>query len=62
MSILLLQTYLLTRHWQIDRHNTYRKVEGFYFPHFEKLVIPIRSTLLDGELVLDVDPVTKTVS
>ncbi|KAL1693326.1 mRNA capping enzyme, catalytic domain-containing protein [Schizophyllum commune] len=44
----------------IDRHNTYRKVDGFYFPHFEKPEIPIRSTLLDGELVLDVDPVTKT--
>jgi mRNA guanylyltransferase len=40
---------------QIDRHNTYRCINGFFFPHHMDPQLPLRSTLIDGELVLDVD-------
>ncbi|KAI0062306.1 mRNA capping enzyme [Artomyces pyxidatus] len=43
----------------VDRHNTYRKLTGLYFPHFEQPQMPLRSTILDAELVVDVDPRTK---
>ncbi|KAI0729937.1 mRNA capping enzyme, catalytic domain-containing protein [Fomitopsis betulina] len=43
----------------IDRHNTYRELNGFYFPHFEDPRKPLRSTIVDGELVIDVDPRTR---
>ncbi|EAU88637.1 mRNA guanylyltransferase [Coprinopsis cinerea okayama7 len=43
----------------IDRHNTYRQILGFVFPHHENPRNLLRNTLIDGELVLDVDPVTK---
>ncbi|KAI0819531.1 mRNA capping enzyme, catalytic domain-containing protein [Trametes gibbosa] len=43
----------------IDRHNTYRLVIGLYFPHYEDPRRPLRSSLIDGELVVDVDPHTK---
>ncbi|KAI0763690.1 mRNA capping enzyme, alpha subunit [Irpex lacteus] len=43
----------------IDRHNTYREVTGLYFPHHENPMHPLRNTLVDGELVIDVDPRTK---
>lgn len=46
---------------KIDRHNTYRKLDGFYFPHFEDPRKPLRSTIVDGELVIDVDPRTRQV-
>jgi hypothetical protein len=46
---------------QIDRHNTYRELSGLYFPHHENPVHPLRSTIADGELVVDVDPSTKRV-
>ncbi|KAF9532225.1 mRNA guanylyltransferase [Crepidotus variabilis] len=42
----------------IDRHNTYRRQEGFYFPHYESPAMPLRNTLIDGELVIDVDKST----
>ncbi|KAL4254093.1 mRNA-capping enzyme subunit alpha [Abortiporus biennis] len=42
----------------IDRHNTYRRLNGFFFPHWDKPQKPLRSSLLDGELVIDVDPRT----
>jgi len=44
---------------QIDRHNTYRELTGFYFPHYEDPRKPLRSTIVDGELVVDVDPRTR---
>lgn len=46
---------------QIDRHNNYYQQDGLYFPHYEQLRMPLRNTLIDGELVVDIDPVTKQV-
>jgi len=46
---------------QIDRHNKYYNQSGLFFPHHENPVNPLRDTLLDGELVIDVDPRTKKV-
>ncbi|KAF8735139.1 hypothetical protein AX14_002646 [Amanita brunnescens Koide BX004] len=43
----------------IDRHNTYRELSGLFFPHHENPLRPLGNTLVDGELVLDVDPQTK---
>lgn len=45
---------------QIDRHNDYRQLHGFFFPHHENPQRPLGNTLLDGELLLDVDPRTRT--
>jgi hypothetical protein len=47
---------------QIDRHNSYRQLTGLCFPHHENPKEPLRNTLVDGELVFDVDPRTKQVS
>ena len=47
---------LLPLHIEINRHNQYYRQEGFYFPHYEDPRRPLRSTILDGELVLDRDP------
>ncbi|KAF8236253.1 mRNA capping enzyme [Tricholoma matsutake] len=43
----------------IDRHNDYRQLTGIFFPHHENPAFPLRSTLVDGELVIDTDPRTK---
>ncbi|KAJ4487738.1 mRNA guanylyltransferase [Lentinula aciculospora] len=43
----------------IDRHNTYREVIGLFFPHHENPMNSLRNTLVDGELVIDVDPRTR---
>ncbi|RDB22263.1 mRNA-capping enzyme subunit alpha [Hypsizygus marmoreus] len=43
----------------IDRHNTYRQLSGIFFPHHADPMMPLRNTLIDGELVIDVDPRTK---
>ncbi|KAG5735708.1 mRNA-capping enzyme subunit alpha [Termitomyces sp. T112] len=43
----------------IDRHNTYHTVSGIFFPHHENPMMPLRDTLIDGELVIDVNPRTK---
>ncbi|RPD66409.1 mRNA capping enzyme, alpha subunit [Lentinus tigrinus ALCF2SS1-6] len=43
----------------IDRHNTYRELTGLYFPHHEDPRKPLRSSIVDGELVIDVDPRTQ---
>ncbi|KAF8912102.1 mRNA capping enzyme [Gymnopilus junonius] len=43
----------------IDRHNTYREITGIYFPHHENPMMPLRNSLIDGELVIDVDPRTR---
>ncbi|KAF8643837.1 hypothetical protein AX16_008854 [Volvariella volvacea WC 439] len=43
----------------IDRHNTYRQLDGLFFPHHEDPRRPLRNTIVDGELVIDVDPRTK---
>ena len=52
---------LLTNSKKIDRHNTYREINGLYFPHHENPMMPLRSSLVDGELVIDVDPRTHLV-
>ncbi|THU85651.1 mRNA capping enzyme, alpha subunit [Dendrothele bispora CBS 962.96] len=46
------------RVYLIDRHNKYRMLDGFFFPHHENPMHPLRDTLLDGELLIDVDPHT----
>ncbi|KAI5124570.1 hypothetical protein M0805_003090 [Coniferiporia weirii] len=43
----------------IDRHNQYRLLQGFFFPHHENPRVPLRSTIIDGELVIDTDPKTR---
>ncbi|PFH51739.1 hypothetical protein AMATHDRAFT_74773 [Amanita thiersii Skay4041] len=43
----------------VDRHNSYRELQGFFFPHHENPLHPLGNTVVDGELVLDVDPLTK---
>ncbi|KAF9789900.1 mRNA capping enzyme [Thelephora terrestris] len=37
----------------LDRHNNYYQIEGFYFPHHEDPRLPLKNSLVDGELVLD---------
>ena len=44
--------------YQLDRHNNYYKLDGLYFPHHEDPRVPLKNSLVDGELVLDVDPQT----
>lgn len=36
-------------------------VSGYYFPFFEDPRRPLGDTILDGELVIDVDPKTQQV-
>ncbi|KAK2466698.1 hypothetical protein APHAL10511_000956 [Amanita phalloides] len=43
----------------IDRHNSYRELTGLFFPHHENPLRSLGNTIVDGELVLDVDPKTK---
>ncbi|KAF9500516.1 mRNA capping enzyme [Pleurotus eryngii] len=60
--LMLIQTDLQTGDqmvYLIDRHNSYRQLNGLYFPHFEDPRKPLRDTLVDGELVLDYDPQTR---
>ena len=54
-------TDLFANSKKIDRHNTYKEIVGIYFPHHENPMVPLRSSLVDGELVIDVDPLTKRV-
>ncbi|KDQ12255.1 hypothetical protein BOTBODRAFT_56833 [Botryobasidium botryosum FD-172 SS1] len=42
----------------IDRKNEYRALQGLFFPHYENPQRPLGHTLLDGELVTDIDPRT----
>ncbi|KAF8508398.1 mRNA capping enzyme [Gautieria morchelliformis] len=43
----------------IDRHDQYRMVSGYYFPFNEDPRRPLGDTILDGELVLDMNPKTQ---
>ncbi len=47
---------------QIDRKQRYFKIENLHFPHWEKRDDPLSDTILDGELVIDIDPKTGAVS
>ncbi|KAJ7097779.1 mRNA capping enzyme, catalytic domain-containing protein [Mycena belliarum] len=42
----------------IDRKNDYYEVQGLFFPHHENPQQPLQNTIVDGELVYDVDPRT----
>ncbi|KAK4689966.1 mRNA guanylyltransferase, partial [Tremellales sp. Uapishka_1] len=42
--------------WLIDRKQRYFSVHDLHFPHWENQDAPLDDTILDGELVLDVDP------
>ncbi|KIJ35792.1 hypothetical protein M422DRAFT_180359 [Sphaerobolus stellatus SS14] len=42
----------------IDRNDHYRFVSGYYFPSHADPAIPLGDTILDGELVIDVNPAT----
>ncbi|KAJ7087882.1 mRNA capping enzyme [Mycena epipterygia] len=42
----------------IDRKNIYYELQGLFFPHHENPQIPLQNTVVDGELVFDVDPRT----
>ncbi|KAJ7343323.1 mRNA capping enzyme, catalytic domain-containing protein [Mycena albidolilacea] len=42
----------------IDRKNEYYYLEGLYFPHHKNPQLPLQDTIVDGELVYDVDPQT----
>ncbi|KAF7305060.1 mRNA-capping enzyme subunit alpha [Mycena kentingensis (nom. inval.)] len=42
-----------------DRNNGFYDIDGFYFPHHENPQNPMLDTIVDGELVYDVDPRTK---
>ncbi|KAH9952110.1 mRNA capping enzyme [Amylocystis lapponica] len=43
----------------VDRHNSYRQLHGLFFPHYDDPRVPLRNSIIDGELVVDVDPRTK---
>ncbi|KAK7020482.1 mRNA-capping enzyme subunit alpha [Favolaschia claudopus] len=42
----------------IDRKNDYYELSGLYFPHHKNPQLPLQNTIVDGELVYDVDPRT----
>ncbi|KAJ6597049.1 mRNA capping enzyme, catalytic domain-containing protein [Mycena vulgaris] len=42
----------------IDRKNDYYELQGLFFPHHENPQMPLQNTIVDGELVVDVDPRT----
>lgn len=46
---------------QVDRNEHFFGVEGLHFPHWENADIPLIDTVLDGELVIDIDPATGQV-
>jgi len=46
---------------QLDRHNNFYRLEGLFFPHHNDPRLPLKSSLIDGELVVEVDPQTRNV-
>ncbi|KAF7363583.1 mRNA-capping enzyme subunit alpha [Mycena sanguinolenta] len=56
--LLLVHTDVNTRTqsvYLIDRNNVYYELDGFYFPHHMNPQLPLQNTIVDGELVYDVD-------
>lgn len=45
-------------HKQIDRKQRYFFQDGLHFTHWERVDDPLTDTVLDGELVIDIDPRT----
>ena len=41
---------------QIDRKQRYFSISDLHFPHWERRDDPLTDTILDGELVIDLDP------
>ncbi|KAJ7510033.1 mRNA capping enzyme, catalytic domain-containing protein [Mycena galericulata] len=59
--LLLVHTDLNSRSqtvYLIDRKNDYYELQGLFFPHHENPQMPLQNTVVDGELVFDVDPRT----
>ena len=54
-------THVVADPSQIDRRQRYYKVPGLHLPHWENRDEPLTDTLIDGELVYDIDPNTKKV-
>lgn len=48
--------------FQIDRKQRFFRIDGLHFPHYEKAGEPLTDTIIDGELVTDIDPKTGRVS
>jgi hypothetical protein len=46
---------------QIDRKQRFFSVTDLHFPHWERIDDPLGETILDGELVIDIDPKTHVV-
>ncbi|WVR05003.1 hypothetical protein IAU60_002015 [Kwoniella sp. DSM 27419] len=44
--------------WLIDRKERYFSISDLHFPHWENIDKPLGETILDGELVIDIDPKT----
>ncbi|KAJ7219430.1 mRNA capping enzyme, catalytic domain-containing protein [Mycena pura] len=42
----------------VDRKNDYYELQGLFFPHHENPQTPMLNTVVDGELVYDIDPRT----
>ncbi|GMK55809.1 hypothetical protein CspeluHIS016_0208650 [Cutaneotrichosporon spelunceum] len=45
--------------WLIDRKQRYFHIDNLHFTHWERQNDPLTDTILDGELVIDIDPRTK---
>ncbi|BEI85152.1 hypothetical protein CcaverHIS002_0505530 [Cutaneotrichosporon cavernicola] len=45
--------------WLIDRKQRYFSIQNLHFTHWERPNDPLADTILDGELVIDIDPLTK---
>ncbi|KAJ6589319.1 mRNA capping enzyme [Mycena capillaripes] len=59
--LLLVHTDLNSRTqtvYLIDRKNDYYELQGIFFPHHESPQLPLKNTIVDGELVFDVEPRT----
>jgi len=46
---------------QVDRKQRFFQVQDLHFPHWENPDMPLVDTVLDGELVIDIDPITGSV-
>jgi mRNA guanylyltransferase len=49
-------------HAQIDRKQRYFSIQNLHFTHWHKTSDPLTDTILDGELVIDIDQQTGVVS
>ena len=47
---------------QVDRKQRFFQVPDLHFPHWENPDRPLTDTVIDGELIIDIDPKTGQVS